>query len=817
MICPRPPVLRRRTSLPGTRLRGTTLIGTTLLLATAAATAALAAEGGPIRGGEHDGFTRIVLEIEPTTEWSLETGEGAATLRFPGRALAFDTAQAFDRIPRTRVRAITTERAGNATTVALALDCDCRVSASFVGARWLALDVADRDAPLPAAPTESAAARDAREIAAVATAEELLMHQIERAAGQGLVDYIPAPGASGGDAGADAHAEAAAHPATEPVASRPVAPPAPVHGGGAPAPEAHPAPRTAGHGTGGHDAGPDEDTADAAAGESGTGPDEAALVAALDAYEQIAAITVYDRDRPRSAAAATVPEPCLPDELFDLAAWSSERSMGDQLPMLRRQLIGEFDIPNPAGVTDLARFYIRYGFGAEAEALLLSFRGATPPDETALLLDMARTVDGRPLPGGGPLSLAIVCPGNHGLWQALATGAPAFRDAGQFAAVQESFAQLPTDIRTLVGPGLAARLIDEGQLEPARIIYETAIRPGEPPTAALDLAGARLAIADGKREEAARTLVTLAAGEGPTALAALQELVPLAIDLRIPLPEWLVTDLRAAALQYRGSDREADLRALLVSALAASGALPTAITEARAAMHDLPADAPRFRALAVRSLAAADPDTLGASTYARTALEAQDLVATTAPRDPDRRVIADRLVALGLPAPALEMIDPALAFGDRPARLTVARAEVGLARGAAARAALGPLGGPEATDLRARAFALTGDYAEALTTLADRGLSAEAASYAWPSGDWTMARDTAVPDSARWAMASYMVTRTGAAPAPAPADDPAALDAAAAFQQPLPSLDRPTLAAARRLIATGPKVGTLIEDALGQP
>ena len=41
--------------------------------------------------------------VEPTTEWSLETGDGRATLRFPGKPLAFGTDGVFDKIPRTRV------------------------------------------------------------------------------------------------------------------------------------------------------------------------------------------------------------------------------------------------------------------------------------------------------------------------------------------------------------------------------------------------------------------------------------------------------------------------------------------------------------------------------------------------------------------------------------------------------------------------------------------------------------------------------------------------------------------------------------------
>ena len=71
-----------------------------------AALPALAAEGGPIRGGEHGDFSRIVMPIEPTTEWSLETVAGRATIRFPGKRLAFDTAGIFAKMPTTRIQAV---------------------------------------------------------------------------------------------------------------------------------------------------------------------------------------------------------------------------------------------------------------------------------------------------------------------------------------------------------------------------------------------------------------------------------------------------------------------------------------------------------------------------------------------------------------------------------------------------------------------------------------------------------------------------------------------------------------------------------------
>ena len=58
-------------------------------LAACAALPASAQEGGAIRTGEHDGFTRVVLMIDPGTEWSLETAPGEVP---PADRRAFITA-----------------------------------------------------------------------------------------------------------------------------------------------------------------------------------------------------------------------------------------------------------------------------------------------------------------------------------------------------------------------------------------------------------------------------------------------------------------------------------------------------------------------------------------------------------------------------------------------------------------------------------------------------------------------------------------------------------------------------------------------------
>ncbi len=301
------------------------------LAAAGVAAPAIAAEGGTIRGGEHDGFTRIVLTVEPTTEWSLETVDGRATLRFPGKQLAFGTEGVYDKIPRTRVKVVSVIPDAAGTLVTVDLGCDCRVSTSFVGAQYLALDVADRDAATAAVepPPETPEARAAREHAAVSSAEEALIRQIERAASQGIVRF-----------------------------NDPDAPPEPEHA--AALEQAQPG---------------------SAAGAIPEAPVDAAIapesvLAALAGSDQVLATTVYDRDGRRARAAGETdgpPEVCLDDARLDVGAWSNGLALTAQMPEFGRQLVSEFDAPNPEAVRDLARLYIRFGFGAEAEALLAAF------------------------------------------------------------------------------------------------------------------------------------------------------------------------------------------------------------------------------------------------------------------------------------------------------------------------------------------------------------------------------------------------------------------------------------------------------------
>ena len=75
---------------------------------------------------------------------------------------------------------------------------------------------------------------------------------------------------------------------------------------------------------------------------------------------------------------------------------------------------------------------------------------------------------------------------------------------------------------------------------------------------------------------------------------------------------------------------------------------------------------------------------------------------------------------------------------------------------------------------------------------------------------------TPAPDPERHAMAEFMVAQTEPEEARPASPDPSTLDAEEAFVEPLPGLERPSLDAARRLLATGRQVEDFVQALLAE-
>ncbi len=741
----------------------------------ASAAAAWAQEGGAIRTGEHPGFSRIVMSIEPSTEWSLDMAEGSATISFPRRGIAFTTEGVWERIGREHIAGITASRTPEGTAVRLDLACACHVTAALVNARYLAVDVHDRtETPASTAPpaetaasTFSAAVKAAhvlrtreRNANTLETAERVLLEQIERAAEQGLIEFT--------------------NQSDKPEPPEETAPDAPAASA-----VLTPVPRPAQHA-------------------SSARVDATGLLALTAFNEQIAAVTVFDRDGAERWTVAQQPHPeCQADTALDIARWSDGSLISEQIAGFRRRLVGEFDRPDADIIRALARLHIRYGFGAEAGAVLRSFE-ATVPDHD-LLADLARIVDGGE--AAGPLAHNIVCPGRHGLWLALAGSPAMLASDGAAPELEAVFAALPLDLRHLLGPRLATNLLEAGRTEVARLILDISLRPGQTPEAPLTLAVARLAAAEGRFAEAETRLASLVERGAHNAADALLALVEIRVAAGGSVPEAWVTDLRALAFEQDGGPKEVPAHALTAEAEARNGDIRAAFTTLAALAADSEAGRAAAEALAPRLLAETDITGTGAAAFAEAVLEHPRLLAPTPEHDAYRLAITAKLLDIGLASPALDILDPMLVRGSEPARAAAARAHLALGEAIAAHTLLDGLAGAEAAALRAKAAARTGDFAAAADAMTVAGTPEAVSAYAWAAGDWE--RAAASTDPAKAIMARYM--RDHDEPA---GSLPAVLTPETAFIARPSNLDEPSLGAARTLLEAGPNIRSFIEDLL---
>jgi hypothetical protein len=518
----------------------------------------------------------------------------------------------------------------------------------------------------------------------------------------------------------------------------------------------------------------------------------------IPSHAQVEAMTVFDRDRP---VKAPPPPGCLPDDHFDLAAWT-QAGMGfaEQRAAAEARLLTEFDAANVEALATLTRLYIRFGLGREAGGLLAAF--SSPFPDRALLADLARVVafEGPAPDAAGPLLAPLDCPGAHGLWQTLAGRAPGAGDAG----IDRAFAKLPADARLLLGPAYVSRRLGAGDLPEAKRILDLVSRAGGAETPNLTFARAEVLAAERRPSEAARLFRDLAYAESPQAREALIRYARITLATGAPTPA-LATDLGIAAHLSHGEPTRPELLALSAETLGQTGDPAGALNALAAARAAYPARSERFTGAATRLLAGtASAD--GAADWARLVLDHRALLSRERAAIPDRLAIARRLLEIGLPAEALDLVAPLLTgAGAAEARMIAAEAELRLGHPDFARALIEGAETPDATALRARAEARGGAYAAAVGTLTAAGLEAEAAPYVFSAGDWSRARSSADPEERT--LATYMARAT-------PSED--ATPAEAAFAAPLPRLDRPSLAAPRDLLANSTAVADFIRDLLAQ-
>ncbi|QBY02224.1 hypothetical protein E2K80_16985 [Rhodophyticola sp. CCM32] len=408
-----------------------------------------------VQSGDHEGFTRLVLPIGAERTWQLERRENIGQLSFSPDLPPLDVSGVFDRIDRARLTEIATD-----TGLTLTLGCNCGLSLYRFRDDYLVIDITD---PAPAGPETGpdgprttsmhgqlpplpnpftipqivfdlpedrpvipppALAPDPR----LDEAAALLTEQLARASAAGLLEAAPLQPLSAADP----------RPAQQ-------AQPAPVD-----------TPATT-----------DPDISDHA--QSGHIP----MARMHDPGPGLRAETAFDALHHGREGPVPVQTPlsCPPGTDLDISTWASGAGFEQEIGWLRARLYDDRDRVVPAAALALAKYYIYYGFGAEALFWLNQLADAPPA-----LLAMAGFLTDTGHPVFSAIDTTIGCNGTEILWRYL--DAPGDRPLSdeETRIILRAFARHPHGLRDLMGPGLVRRFLDENRMAAAQDVRDALAR-----------------------------------------------------------------------------------------------------------------------------------------------------------------------------------------------------------------------------------------------------------------------------------------------------------------------------------------------------
>lgn len=654
------------------------------------------AEVARVSGGEHEDFTRLVVEGETGASWALGRSEDGYELRMPQSVTSYDVTRAFERIPRNRLAALWQDP--ETGTLRFSLACACYAIAFEFRPGIVVIDIKSGAAPEGSAFEQPLAGSEAADVAGAMSETKALDESegydwiaLQREGKTGETEsLLPLPLPTGElslDPLRDALLGQISKGAAEGVVeiAEGIAPPKSKDGAGVEGPWSRLA------------VGELPGLALAEGGETAT---------ALTASGQI----------------------CPPETDFDIAAWGTSAPVAVQIGLARSGLLTEFDAPVDEAILRSARFHLFLGFGAEARQIL-DFQSDPGADTAVHLRAMAALLDGQPL-AQNPFQGMETCETAVALWAVLAAaraGESVPKQTNTHAVVR-AFSALPLHLRRFLGPDLVDLFLARPDHETARQLRDATLRLPSPEDPGLALLEARYQLAEGNDAEAHDLAETVLSEPGPATAEAAVTVVEAALvgnhTIDPGLPSALSVFLRDAVdpVERKGLLRATILAHAMANDFEGAFAFDTDDAETFSDLWSLAveggADAVFLSEAARR--AKARPETLPDVEFA----------------------VARRLMSLGMAELALGWLGPVLEGDSEDRRIMAAQAFLAVRDAPAALAAIEGLTGPAAEGVRAHANLQLGETRAAVEGLADAGEEEQARRTAVWTGDWTLVRES---------------------------------------------------------------------------
>ena len=423
---------------------------------------------------------------------------------------------------------------------------------------------------------------------------------------------------------------------------------------------------------------------------------------------------------------------CPINEEVDVANWADDRPFHQQTGDARRLLYQEFDKLDKFVALNLAKNYIYFGFGAEAQQILRLDNELT--NSNPLLFDIAQIMETGTAPSTSRLRSLLDCETDIALWAILAR-----EDLDIARAIDPSPAllalnKLPVHLRKFLAPALSRRLLSHGDTDAAATALRNLERlPSELPSAA-KFAQANISLDEGDLKKGTDKLEDVIDDNGeqsPEALIALVETQLLAAQ---PIEPEIANLIEAYAKELKGDELGPELRRAHVLALAKSGQFDRAFDATEELGGDTEDDAAvKLRLRLLEELTAAAGDIV----FLEHVFEQseRDIV-----RLPVRKkmALATRMVNLGFAKHAQGIV---ASIPSRPRmddrQLLAARIALDLSQPMRTLAELVEMTGEEADLMRAKAKQLAGSHEEAYALYRAANAPQEAEQAAWLADDWS--------------------------------------------------------------------------------
>lgn len=502
---------------------------------------------------------------------------------------------------------------------------------------------------------------------------------------------------------------------------------------------------------------------------------------------------------------------CVDDDDLAISEWGAPGPLNENIAAYRRNLLEEFDRPDPGAVLGLTRLYAHNALGAEARQIVRLYGAEL--EQAELLYEMAAVLDGERPPIDGVLGMAGPCSGRAALWHGAARLPilPSATELKDDAALLDAFAELPIGLRRILGPPLILNALDRNDLALAMKLDLLLQRVPGDHGQAYRLVKARLKHARGLIDEAEEMLAQLALEDGPEGAEALLLLHKSKMSRGVEPTADMTELLAMAAFMQRDRPLGRRLKIAEFASRAGSDGLPAVLEQIAESIVLEEGDDTEIRDAGHAILETSSAAETGPVVYARSVLEYEPFIARDASGDNARVVIAGQLVEIGLANAALDVLAPAFGRRGAPARKSAARAFLAVDDPQSALEALDGLQDAEAIRLRAQALEKSGAPEAALEVLGalSDAPAEQRADLSWQAGAWEGATEAGPED--RRILAGFMAGQTAEATLGAPAEPGTGAEA---FLDPPTVAEDLTLRDAKSVMEASEAVRTLIEEAL---